>query len=66
MIGVGERSGSGIPKVLADWEDDGWETPKYEESNNPDRTLLTLPIGSTSTSNLVESLVENFVEKVTI
>ena len=44
MIGVGERSGSGIPKVFSVWRDENWETPHFEEEFNPDRTILTLPI----------------------
>jgi len=65
MLGVGERSGSGIPKVFAVWKEEGWETPKYEEDFNPDRTILTLLIGSSSTNGLVENFVENLVEKIT-
>jgi predicted HTH transcriptional regulator len=64
MLGVGERSGSGIPKVFAVWKEEKWETPKYEEEFNPDRTILTLPISNSSTNDFVENLAENLAVKL--
>ena len=42
MIGIGERTGSGVPDIFAVWDSQGWVAPKVEEEYNPDRTILTL------------------------
>jgi predicted HTH transcriptional regulator len=42
LINVGERSGSGIPKIFAAWEVEGWKRPELTESFEPDRTTLSL------------------------
>jgi len=49
---------------FAVWKEEGWETPRYEEEFNPDRTVLTLRIGNSSTKDLAENLVENFAENL--
>lgn len=46
LVNIGERSGSGIPKIFAAWKNQGWTEPKLEESFEPDRTKLTLEIVS--------------------
>jgi predicted HTH transcriptional regulator len=46
LINVGERSGSGIPKIFAAWEGEGWKRPELTESFEPDRTTLTLELVS--------------------
>ncbi len=43
MIGIGERAGSGVPELLATWENQGWEKPCVDERlNHIERTVLTL------------------------
>lgn len=44
LVNIGERSGSGIPKIFAAWAGQGLPEPKLEESFEPDRTHLTLKI----------------------
>ncbi|MBR5427217.1 MAG: putative DNA binding domain-containing protein [Clostridia bacterium] len=44
LIDIGERSGSGIPKIIGAWKAQGWAEPEITESFNPDRTVLTLPL----------------------
>ena len=46
MIGIGERSGSGVPDIYAVWESQGWKEPVIGEQYNPDRTILTLAFTS--------------------
>ncbi len=41
-IGVGERSGSGIPVIYRVWHEQGWAEPENVQSFRPDRTKLTL------------------------
>lgn len=42
MIGVGERSGSGIPNIFRIWRENGWEEPEILQTTEPERTILTL------------------------
>lgn len=46
LINVGERSGSGIPKIFAAWEGQSWRRPELRESFEPDRTCLVLELVS--------------------
>ncbi|MDR1586593.1 MAG: putative DNA binding domain-containing protein [Treponema sp.] len=47
LIDVGERSGSGIPKVWKAWQDEGWGTPEITERlESLERTTLILPVKS--------------------
>ena len=50
LINVGERSGSGIPKIFAAWEREGWKQPKLTEHFEPDRTVLSLEFVSEKVS----------------
>ena len=47
FIDIGERAGSGIPNIFRVWKEEGWSLPSYEESMNPDRTVLSLPLSTT-------------------
>ena len=42
LIGIGERSGSGIPDILRVWRRHGWRMPSITEQLEPERTRLTL------------------------
>jgi hypothetical protein len=42
MIGLGERAGSGIPKIYSGWMSQHWRPPKLEEWDEPEQTFLTL------------------------
>jgi predicted HTH transcriptional regulator len=45
LIDVGERAGSGIPKVWKAWHDEGWGTPELTERlESLERTTLVLPV----------------------
>lgn len=46
LIDIGERSGSGIPKILVAWTNQGWQMPQLQETIEPDRVTLTLSIKS--------------------
>lgn len=42
MIGLGERAGSGMPKILSGWQSQHWRQPLLREKNEPEQTLLEL------------------------
>lgn len=44
LIDVGERAGSGIPKIVNIWNDEGLKVPTVEEQFDPDRTIMTLSL----------------------
>jgi predicted HTH transcriptional regulator len=47
LIGVGEHAGSGVPDILAAWDEAGYGEPIVEErfgADVPDRTTLALPL----------------------
>ncbi len=48
LIDVGKRSGSGIPNIFSVWKKQGWAVPVINESFNPDRITLSLPIGKSN------------------
>ena len=44
LIDIGERAGSGIPKIVSIWNDEGLKDPIIEEQYDPDRTLIMLSL----------------------
>jgi len=44
LLGLGEKSGSGMPKILRAWREQSWLTPLVSEKLDLDMTLMTLPI----------------------
>ena len=56
LIGIGEHAGSGVPDILAAWDEAGYDAPTVEErfgASVPDRTTLILPlVGPSLTTSL--------------
>lgn len=44
LIDVGERAGSGVPKIIGIWKEEGLKEPLIEEQFDPDRVILALPL----------------------
>lgn len=44
LIDIGERAGSGIPRIINIWNDFGMKSPSIDEEFDPDRTILTLSL----------------------
>ncbi|MDQ7988949.1 MAG: ATP-binding protein [Candidatus Dactylopiibacterium sp.] len=42
LIGLGERGGSGVPKIYSGWKSQHWRPPALQEKPEPQQTLLTL------------------------
>ena len=51
MLDIGERTGSGIPSIYQNWEEQNAGTPVYNELFNPERTILSLPLEKTDAEN---------------
>ncbi len=46
MIGLGEKAGSGIDKIITGWKSQNWRPPGIREQFQPDRIKLILPMVS--------------------
>ena len=44
LIGIGERSGSGIPNIYHIWDKQGWEAPIITVDHVPARTTMSLSV----------------------
>ncbi len=53
-IDIGERAGSGIPRIMNIWDDEGLKDPVITEEFDPDRTVLCL---SLEKKQAIESLL---------
>ena len=42
LIGLGERAGSGLPKIFSGWSSQHWSKPLLYEKQEPEQTLLEL------------------------
>jgi hypothetical protein len=42
LIGLGERGGSGMPKIYSGWSSQHWRQPLLREKDEPEQTLLEL------------------------
>ncbi|ACR67593.1 AAA family ATPase [Edwardsiella ictaluri] len=64
MIGAGERSGSGIPKIFSGWRWANWRVPRLYEKAEPEQTLLELSIGNLVSEKTAALLYRIFGEQV--
>lgn len=60
MIGGGEKAGSGMDKIRSGWRSQHWRSPKVEESLQPDRVKLVLPMVSLIPPEVNEELRQRF------
>lgn len=63
MIGGGEKAGSGMDKIRAGWRSQHWRSPKVEETVQPDRVRLVLPMVSLIPPEVEVDLRERFGER---
>jgi predicted HTH transcriptional regulator len=46
LVGLGERAGSGLPKILQNWNKQHWRKPYLYERKDPEQTLMELRMQS--------------------
>lgn len=63
MMGGGEKAGSGMDKIRAGWRFQHWRSPKVEESVQPDRVRVLLPMVSLIPVEVNDELRERFGER---
>jgi predicted HTH transcriptional regulator len=62
LIDVGERAGSGIPKVWKAWQDEGWGAPELSERlESLERTILVLPVKKSADNGVPIKSTDNGV-----
>jgi ATP-dependent DNA helicase RecG len=62
MMGGGEKAGSGMDKIRAGWRSQHWRSPKVEESVQPDRVRVLLPMVSLIPTEINDELRARFGE----
>ncbi|OAT75198.1 hypothetical protein A9B99_16945 [Mangrovibacter phragmitis] len=62
LIGLGEKAGSGIPKIYSGWKSANWRTPKLWEKTFPAQTLLELSTASLIPQHVLDDLHQRFGE----
>lgn len=60
LIGLGERAGSGIPKIYSGWKSLHWRPPALYEKVEPDQTLLELRMVDLVPKEVVTKLQATF------
>ncbi len=60
MIGLGERAGSGIPKIYSGWDWRHWRRPALYEIDDPAQTLLELRMLELMPDGIQQQLQERF------
>jgi predicted HTH transcriptional regulator len=63
MIGLGERAGSGIPKIISGWDSQHWRRPALYQKDDPEQTLLELRMLELLPEGVMVQLHEMFGEK---
>lgn len=56
LIGLGERGGSGMPKIYSGWQSCHWRQPLLREKDAPEQTLLELHMLDLLPPTVLESL----------
>lgn len=60
LLGLGERAGSGVPKILQAWRDQHWRAPSIEEDPDAGTTTLSLSQASLLPDEVVDRLRQRF------
>jgi ATP-dependent DNA helicase RecG len=60
LMGGGDQAGSGIDKIRRDWHSQHWRAPAWEETQQPDRVRLIMPMESRLPPEALEHLQERF------
>lgn len=63
LIGLGERGGSGVPKIYSGWKSQHWRPPALEEKAVPEQTLLMLQMADLLPEPVLTQLKSRFGEQ---
>lgn len=60
LIGLGERGGSGMPKIYSGWKSQHWRNPLLREKDEPEQTLLELRMVDLLPEDIINELHSMF------
>lgn len=60
MLGVAEKAGGGADKIMKGWREANWRSPKIEETQKPDKVVLTMPMESFLSEDAKDELTQKF------
>ena len=63
LMGGGDKAGSGMDKIRAGWRAQHWRSPRLEESLQPDRVKLVLPMVSLIPDEVNQALRVRFGDR---
>ncbi|MDI1309242.1 MAG: putative DNA binding domain-containing protein [Methylotenera sp.] len=63
MIGLGERGGSGVPKIYSGWGSQHWRPPALYQKDDPEQTLLELRMLDLLPEPVLAKLRDRFKQK---
>ena len=63
LMGGGDKAGSGMDKIRAGWRSQHWRSPRLEESLQPDRVKLVLPMVSLIPAEVEQALRVRFRDR---
>ncbi len=64
MIGFGDNAGSGFPKILNVWADNGWQCPELDEDTVMNQVTLTLLLSTGQSEDLSAESAEKSAESM--
>ncbi|MBQ8646066.1 MAG: AAA family ATPase, partial [Bacteroidales bacterium] len=63
LLGAAEKAGSGADKILQGWKEANYRSPKLEESVQPNKVILTMPLVNLLSEDILSFLKENYGNK---
>lgn len=60
LIGLGERGGSGMPRIYGGWKSQHWRPPSLMEKEEPEQTLLMLQMADLLPEDVLTQLSQRF------
>jgi predicted HTH transcriptional regulator len=60
LVGLGERGGSGMPRIYGGWKSQHWRPPALTEKDEPEQTLLMLQMADLLPEDVLAQLRERF------
>lgn len=63
MLGAGDKAGSGVDKIRNSWAAQHWQSPRMEETQQPDRVQLTLPMVSMLPEDVLATMQARFGDR---
>lgn len=63
LVGLGERAGSGLPKIFSGWTSQHWSKPLLYEKQEPEQTLLELRMIDLFDDSVINNLIEIYGDR---